>query len=194
MNTLPLWLQITGIVVGVVTGIIGTVLGILNVVWRRQEAEPDLTVSWEEERYADDTRRAWIVVRNKGHVAVPITDVFFRLTEPSEGEIISRAGLIGVGGELPFRLEPRDRKLIDLTPPFLYALLKPAIYDVVATVVDGLGNHYEAEAFLLNNLSDPSSDTRLPDPINPTVDPLWPDPSDPSPQERGGQGEEREPG
>jgi hypothetical protein len=153
MNTLPLWLQITGIVVGVVTGIVGTVLGILNLMWRWREGRPDLAVHWEEERYPDDTKRTWIVVRNQGRVAVSIVDIFFKSVRPGEGEIISRSGLFGGLRQPPFRLEPRNRELIDVAPPFLFPQLNPGIYDVVATVVDGLGNHYEADKLRLD-LSD----------------------------------------
>ena len=67
MNTLPLWLQITGIVVGVVTGILGTVLGILNVIWRRRDIQSRMNIDYylgedppcEWGREVGSTRESW---------------------------------------------------------------------------------------------------------------------------------------
>ena len=67
MNTLPLWLQIIGIVVGMATGIVGTVLGVLNVIWRRRDRQSRVKI---ECYLGDDPPRDWRV------------DVGIRSTQP----------------------------------------------------------------------------------------------------------------
>jgi hypothetical protein len=150
MTTLPLWLQITGIIMaamGSIAGVTGAVLGIRSERRRRQEAQPDVTVRWEEEQYSDDARRAWIAVTNQGHVAVSIRDAFLKITDPSGLETTLRRGLMGGRGALPFRLEPRDQKIIYMTPPLMFSGLSPGEHTVVVTMVDGLGNHYDSVPF-----------------------------------------------
>jgi hypothetical protein len=158
MIDLPPWVLVAALVLGMlgsIAGITGAVLGIRNERQRRREARPDVTVSWEERQYDEDTRRAWIEVRNKGSVAIEIVDLFFKMADPSEGESISRSGLLGYGREFPFRLEPRAWKIFNVTLPFLFPQKKAGIYDVVATVEDGLGNPYESAPFVAD-LRDPS--------------------------------------
>jgi hypothetical protein len=87
------------------------------------------------------------VVTNQGHVAVSIVDAFWKITDPSEGETMSRRGTSVIHRVLPFRLEPRDQKIIHVTPPFMFARLEPGEYAVVVTMVDGLGNHYDSVPF-----------------------------------------------
>jgi hypothetical protein len=150
MTTLPLWLQITGILMaglGSIAGVTGAVLGIRSEMRRRREAEPDVMVRWEEQQYSDDTRRSWIVLTNQGHVAVTIVDAFLKIMDSSEVETMSRRGTSGIHRELPLRLEPRDQKIIHTTPHFMFALLEPGEYVVVVTMVDGVGNHYDSAPF-----------------------------------------------
>jgi hypothetical protein len=44
VTSLPLGLQVTGIVVGILAGTAGTLLGVLNQVLRRHDTKPDLPV------------------------------------------------------------------------------------------------------------------------------------------------------
>ena len=162
MTTLPLWLpvaeaargtitltplQIVGLLVAIVTGITGAVLGINNEIRRRRENKPDVVVRWEEEQYTDDARRSWIVVTNQGHVAVTIVYAFLKITNSSGEETTSRRGTNEIHKEIPLRLEPRDQKIIHVTPPFMFVRLETGEYAVVVTMVDGLGNHFDSVPF-----------------------------------------------
>ncbi len=64
-----------------------------------------------------------------------------------ELETTSQRGMSSVRDALPFRLEPRDQKIIHANPPFMLAKLKPGVFAVVVTMVDGLGNPYDSIPF-----------------------------------------------
>jgi|SRR5215218_2931034 hypothetical protein len=150
MNTLPLWLQITGILVGTVAGIAGIVLGILNLFLRRQDTKPRLSVEAKVESH----RRQWLelVVRNKGRVAVTVSDLSARMTHPTEDIHPSTVRPHYRSFTPPYRLESGDRQEVSIQLPLISSgpsgpKARPIEdqHTVIVTVEDGLGNHYESK-------------------------------------------------
>ncbi len=84
MGILPLWLQIAG----VIGGIVGTVLGAINLWLRIRENQPRLAVATELEptRQDDETKyRLVVTVRNQSHVPVLVDRLYFEGPHPSQG-------------------------------------------------------------------------------------------------------------
>jgi hypothetical protein len=84
MNTLPLWLQITGIVVAVVTGTVGAFLGVLNLIWRRRDRQSHMKIEYY---LGDDPPREWRVdagIRSTKSLSEPT--LWFRLENVGERE------------------------------------------------------------------------------------------------------------
>ena|SRR4028118_70965 len=84
MGGLPLWLQIAG----VIGGIVGTVLGVLNLWLRIRENQPRLAVVTELEptREDDETKyRLVVTMRNQSHVPVLVDGLYFEGPHPSQG-------------------------------------------------------------------------------------------------------------
>jgi hypothetical protein len=84
MGALPLWLQIAG----VIGGIVGTVLGVINLWLRIRENQPRLAVVTELEPTREDNEteyRLVVTVRNQSHVPVLVGRLYFEGPHPSQG-------------------------------------------------------------------------------------------------------------
>jgi hypothetical protein len=162
MDTLPLWLQIAGLVVALVSGVAGTVLGIINLVLRVRDTKPRLLVEAHVEPYRDNQKQLAIIVRNNGRVPVMVDDLYFTAAHPAVGERDVRIPETYGDREIPFRLVPSERARFDVMVPFMIVRLHYLDFkgelDVIATVIDGLGNRYEASPFKVD-LTDPPPDS-----------------------------------
>jgi hypothetical protein len=99
VNTLPLWLQITGLAVGAVTGVAGIVLSVLNVIWRRRDTQPRLLV--EANVKPASRQRLELIVRNKGRVIVTVAGLRLKITHPDEGSIDAKDPYVISGRGVP---------------------------------------------------------------------------------------------
>jgi hypothetical protein len=147
LSTLPLWLQIIGFVVAVLSGIVGTVLGVLNLLLRWRDAMPRLSV--EAKADPDYRRKLELVVRNKGRVAAKVSNLGARITHPTEDPLTWRSS------EPPYRLEPGDLRKVSMDLPLISSGLVKARpigdeHTVIVTVEDGLGNQHESNPVRTN--------------------------------------------
>ncbi len=73
------------------------------------------------------------------------------MAHPTDGEREVRIPEIFGHRKIPFRLEPSDRERLEVALPFMFMRLDHMGFkgqlDATATVVDGLGNCYEAKPF-----------------------------------------------
>jgi hypothetical protein len=149
MNTLPLWLQITGLVVAALSGIVGTVLGVLNMFLRWRDTRPRLVLEAKEEP-TEHRQDLELIVRNKGRVAVSVVDLYLKITHPTKGGIDEHDPFISSREEFPFRLEPGDQERFVVELSIMsWQSERRGLEDhhtVVATVVDGLNNRYASKS------------------------------------------------
>jgi hypothetical protein len=150
MGVLPLWLQIAG----VIGGIVGTVLGAINLWLRVRENQPRLAVVTELEptREEDETKyRLVVTVRNRSHVPVLVDRLYFEGPHPSQGMSDIRVPETYSGREIPFWLEPRDRERFQIMAEFMFHRMGMRGFEgvprVTATVIDGSGNRYRSNPF-----------------------------------------------
>jgi hypothetical protein len=140
LSTLPLWQQIIGLVVAVASGIVGTVLGVLNLLLRRRDTKPRLSV--EAKADPDYRQKLELVVRNKGRVAARVSNLGARITHPTEDPLTWRSP------EPTYRLEPGDLREESVDLPFISTGPKARPigdeHTVIVTVEDGLGNQHES--------------------------------------------------
>ena len=162
MNSIPLWLQIVGIIVALTTGIAGTALGIINLVLRLRDVRPRLLVEAKTEPTHDNKKRLVLVVRNKGRVSVTVDGLYCRIAYPPNGEREVHFPEIISNRNIPFRLEPGDRERFEVLLPFMFARLDAmgfeGVLDITIIVVDGVNNHYEAKPFSVNLENRPEPD------------------------------------
>lgn len=150
MGVLPLWLQIAG----VIGGIVGTVLGAINLWLRIRENQPRLAVVTELEptREDDETKyRLGVTVRNQSHVPVLVDRLYFEGPHPSQGMSDIRVPETYSGREIPFWLEPGDRERFQIMAGFMFHRMGMKGFEgvprVTATVIDGGGNRYRSNPF-----------------------------------------------
>jgi hypothetical protein len=153
MGVLPLWLQIAG----VIGGIVGTVLGVINLWLRIRENQPRLAVVTELEptREDDETKyRLVVTVRNQSHVPVLVDRLYFEGPHPSQGMSDIRVPETYSGREIPFWLEPGDRERFQIMAGFMFHRMGMKGFEgvprVTATVIDGGGNRYRSNPFDMN--------------------------------------------
>jgi hypothetical protein len=157
MNTLPLWLQIAG----VLGGIAGTVLGLVNLVLRFRENQPRLKVTSEREPTQEDGEtkyRLVVTVRNRSHFPVLVDRLYFEAPHPTQGMSEIQVPETYGGRNIPFWLEPRDRERFEVMTEFMFARMEKKGFDgllrVTPTVTDGGGNRYKSNPLDMD-MSDP---------------------------------------
>jgi hypothetical protein len=116
VNTLPLWLQITGIIMGVVTGLVGAVLGILNAMSRRRDRQSRVKIEyylghdppreWRGDAGIRSTsplseRVLWFRVENVGQRDESLSDAYIDVPEGGVVHPFSRQGF-----QIPHPLQP----------------------------------------------------------------------------------------
>jgi hypothetical protein len=153
MNTLPLSLQIAG----VVGGIIGTVLGVINLGLRIRENQPRLSVTTELEptREDDETKyRLVVTVRNRSQAPVLVDRLYFEGPHPTQGMSEIQVPETYGGREIPFWLERRDRERFQVMTQFMLHRMGMKGFEgtlrVTATVIDGGGNRYRSKPFKID--------------------------------------------
>jgi hypothetical protein len=156
VSVVPPWLQI----LGVAGGIVGTLLGIINLLLRIRENKPRLSVASELEptRENDELRYRFIVtIRNRSHVPVLVDHLYFEAPHPTQGMSEVRVPETYGGRNIPFWLEPRDRERFEVMTEFMRERMKKRGFEgvprVTATVIDGGGNRYRSKPIAVVDMS-----------------------------------------
>jgi len=146
-SVIPPWLQIAG----VVGGLVGTGLGLVNLYLRIREKRPRLSVMAEQESMQEDGEtkyRLVVVVRNRASIPVLVDSLYFEAPRPRQGMSEIRVRETYGGREIPFWLEPGDRERFQVMTEFMFHRMVRKGFEgrvwVTATVVDGGGNRYRS--------------------------------------------------
>ena len=147
VDMVPYWLQITAVIMGLLTGIAGTVLGIANLYLRWTDRKTNLEV-WYEPRFPLGSTGMTII--NKSQREATVTRFYIEAKSETAKELLDLSNLLFNKDPLPARIAAEDSLQVFPVIQLVYERLGSHGHSgrtkVVPVVEDGVGNFHRAKS------------------------------------------------